>query len=165
MLKRARFFAHYNDVIMTTVASQITSLTVVYSTVYSDADQRNIKAPRHCPLCGEFTGTGEFPAQRASYAENASIWWRHHDIWACAAGYQFDFVDAHRLRRPLELPLMKQMGNLEESLSHNLIQFIGISMTDQTKGNDTLVIHSLTVYILLIHFVIKHSISGLIYCL
>ena len=24
-------------------------------------------------------GTGEFPAQRASYAENVSIWWRHHD--------------------------------------------------------------------------------------
>ena len=31
---------HYNDVIMTTIASQITSLAVVYSTVYSDADQR-----------------------------------------------------------------------------------------------------------------------------
>ena len=31
---------HYNDVIMTTMASQITSLTVVYSNVYSDADQR-----------------------------------------------------------------------------------------------------------------------------
>ena len=31
---------HYNDVIMTTMGSQITSLTVVYSTVYSDADQR-----------------------------------------------------------------------------------------------------------------------------
>ena len=38
-----------------------------------------IKAPRHWPLCGEFTGTGEFPAQRASYAENVSIWWRHHE--------------------------------------------------------------------------------------
>ena len=37
-----------------------------------------MKAPRHWPLCGEFTGTGEFPAQRASYAENVSIWWRHH---------------------------------------------------------------------------------------
>ena len=24
--------------------------------------------------------TGEFPAQRASNAENVSIWWRHHDI-------------------------------------------------------------------------------------
>ena len=31
---------HYNDVIMTTMESQITSLTVVYSTVYSDTDQR-----------------------------------------------------------------------------------------------------------------------------
>ena len=31
---------HYIDVIMTTMVSQITSLTVVYSTVYSNADQR-----------------------------------------------------------------------------------------------------------------------------
>ena len=31
---------HYNYVITGTVASQITSLTIVYSTVYSDADQR-----------------------------------------------------------------------------------------------------------------------------
>ena len=47
---------HYNDVIMGAMASQITSLTIVYSTVYSDADQENIKAPCHRPLCGEFTG-------------------------------------------------------------------------------------------------------------
>ena len=31
---------HYCDVIMGAMASQITSLTIVYSTVYSDADQR-----------------------------------------------------------------------------------------------------------------------------
>ena len=31
---------HYIDVIMTTMASQITCLTIVYSTVYTDADQR-----------------------------------------------------------------------------------------------------------------------------
>ena len=37
---RDNIYSHYNDVIMTTMASQITSLTVVYSTVYSDADQR-----------------------------------------------------------------------------------------------------------------------------
>ena len=42
--------------------------------------KENIKAPRHWPLWGEFTGTGEFPAQRASNAENVSIWWRHHGI-------------------------------------------------------------------------------------
>ena len=28
---------------------------------------------------GTLPVTGEFPAQRASNAENASIWWRHHD--------------------------------------------------------------------------------------
>ena len=30
-------------------------------------------------LCAENSpGTGEFPAQMASYTENVSIWWRHH---------------------------------------------------------------------------------------
>ena len=28
---------------------------------------------------GNSPGTGEFPAQMASNAENVSIWWRHHD--------------------------------------------------------------------------------------
>ena len=33
-------------------------------------------------LCeGNSPGTGEFPAQRASNAENVSIWCRHHDTW------------------------------------------------------------------------------------
>ena len=31
-------------------------------------------------LCaGNSPGAGEFPAQMASYAENVSIWWRHHE--------------------------------------------------------------------------------------
>ena len=38
---------------------------------------KNIKAPRHWPLSGNSPATGEFSAQRASNAENASIWWRH----------------------------------------------------------------------------------------
>ena len=57
-------------------ASQITSLTPVYATVYSE----NIKAPRHWPLCGEFTGDRWIPAQMASNAASDSIWWRHHDF-------------------------------------------------------------------------------------
>ena len=68
---------HYTDVIMGTIASQITSLAIVYSTVYSGADKK-IKALHHWPLCGEFTGAGEFRAQMTSNAENVSIWWRHH---------------------------------------------------------------------------------------
>ena len=32
-------------------------------------------------LCEENSPvTGEFPAQRASNAENVSIWWRHHAV-------------------------------------------------------------------------------------
>ena len=49
-------FSHYSDVIMGTMASQIISLTIVYSTVCSGPDQRNSKAPHHWLLWGEFTG-------------------------------------------------------------------------------------------------------------
>ena len=76
------FFSwHYNDVIMDAIASQITSLTIVYSTVYSDADQRKHQSSVSLNLCaGNSPGTGEFPAQMASNAENVSIWRRHHGI-------------------------------------------------------------------------------------
>ena len=40
----------------------------------------NMKPPRHWPLWGEPLVTGGFPSQRASNAENVSIWWRHHDM-------------------------------------------------------------------------------------
>ena len=77
-------WTHYGDVIMGAMASQITSLTLtsVYSIVYSGADQRNIKAPCHWPLCEEITGDRWTPAQMASNTENVSIWWRHHGIMA-----------------------------------------------------------------------------------
>ena len=50
---------HYDDVIMSTMASQITSLMVVYSTVYSDADQR----------------------KHQSSASLAFVWGIHRDWW------------------------------------------------------------------------------------
>ena len=65
---------------MDTMASDITSLTIVYSTVYSGADKKtNIIAPRHWPLCVEFTGPRS-STQMASNAKSVSIWWRHHVI-------------------------------------------------------------------------------------
>ena len=65
---------------MGAIASQITSLTIVYSTVYSDADQRKHQSSASLlGLCsGNSPATGEFPAQMASNAQNVSIWWRHH---------------------------------------------------------------------------------------
>ena len=38
--RHCRHWNHYTDVIMSAMASQTTSLTIVYSTVYSGADQR-----------------------------------------------------------------------------------------------------------------------------
>ena len=40
--------------------------------------KENIKAPRHWPLWGEFTGHRWIPLTEASNAENVPIWWRHH---------------------------------------------------------------------------------------
>ena len=55
---------------MGAMASQITSLTIVYSNVYSHADQRKHLSSASLAICA---GTGEFPAQMASNAENVSI--------------------------------------------------------------------------------------------
>ena len=63
---------------MDAIASQITSLTIVYSIVYSNADEKTSKLRVTGFCAGNSPGTGEFPAHMASYAENVSIWWRHH---------------------------------------------------------------------------------------
>ena len=55
---------------MSAMASQITSLAIVYSTIYSDAD-----LGKH-----QSSASLAFPAQRASNAEYVSIWWRHHAL-------------------------------------------------------------------------------------
>ena len=65
---------------MSTMASQITAVSIVYSTVCSDTDQRKHQSFASLALCvGNAPVTGEFPTQRASNTENDSIWWRHND--------------------------------------------------------------------------------------
>ena len=60
-------------------AYQITSLTTVFSTVYSDADQRKHQSSASLAFVWGI---------HRGYAENVSIWWRHHDIVAseCKSG-------------------------------------------------------------------------------
>ena len=64
---------HDSDVIMSTMASQITSLAIVYSTVYSGADQRKHQSSVSLAFVRGIHGDGEFPKQRASNAENVTI--------------------------------------------------------------------------------------------
>ena len=71
MLKR-----DYCDVIMAAMASQITSLTIIYSNVHSGTDQRKCQSSASLAFV-----TREFPAPMASNAENVSIWWRRHEIY------------------------------------------------------------------------------------
>ena len=52
---------HYGDVIMGAIASQITSLTIVYSTVYSDADRRKHQSSASLSFVWEFTGDRWIP--------------------------------------------------------------------------------------------------------
>ena len=64
---------------MGAMVSQITSLTIVSSAVYSDADQRKHHSSASLAFVQRIhRGTGEFPAQKASDANSVSIWWRQH---------------------------------------------------------------------------------------
>ena len=69
----------YCDVIMGEIASQITSLTIVYSTVYSDADQRKHQSSASLAFVrGIHRWPMNSPHKWPVTQKNASIWWRHH---------------------------------------------------------------------------------------
>ena len=65
-------------IIMGAMASQIISLTIVYSTVYWGADQGKDQSFTSLAFVrGIYQWPVEFPTQMAINAENVSIWWRH----------------------------------------------------------------------------------------
>ena len=65
---------------MGATASQITSLVSIYPNRLIRRRSKKTSKHRVTGLCaGNSPGTGESPAQMASYAENISIWWRHHE--------------------------------------------------------------------------------------
>ena len=58
---------------MDTIASQITSLTIVYSSVYSGADQRKHQSSASLAFAWGIHRGPVFPAQMASNAENDDV--------------------------------------------------------------------------------------------
>ena len=88
------FSFHYSDVTMGALALKSSASRLFTQPFIQTKIEENIKAPRHWPCAGNSPGTGEFPAQMASNAENTSIWWRHHvyktilskvwhELWSC----------------------------------------------------------------------------------
>ena len=71
---------HYNDVIMSAMASQITSLTSVYSTVYS---RRRSKKHRNSAWLAFVRGIHRWPVYSPHKGPVTRkmffIWWRHHN--------------------------------------------------------------------------------------
>ena len=111
---------HYNDVIMGIMASEITSLAIVYSTVYSDADHRKHQSSTSLAFVGgihwwpvNFLHKWQFPAQMASYAENVSIWWHHHTRLICPSN--LIAVQSINTSRP---------GQHSGQFAHSIIEFI-----------------------------------------
>ena len=72
---------NYIDVIMSTMAPQITS-SRLFTQPFIRCTSKKASKLRVTGLCaGNSPVTGEFPAQMTSNPENVSNWWRHHVIW------------------------------------------------------------------------------------
>ena len=120
---------HYNDVIMTTIAYQITSLTVVYSTVYSDANQR----------------------KHQSSTSLAFVWGIHRDRWIPRTKGQLRGKCFHlmtsswnavrfRYNVVLEYPPKKLPNRSPVRASYGL-SFAGSKCSDLCDAWDTLVLY------------------------
>ena len=103
-----RYLVHYNDVIMSAMASLITSVSIACLTVCSGGDQRKHQTPRHWPLCGEFTG--DRGIQKASNTENVSISWRHHESRSTIILYGGDMETCLLAPTAGSMPIMSRSG-------------------------------------------------------
>ena len=111
---------HYDDVIMTTMASHITSLTVVYSTVYSDADQRKHQSSASLAFVWGIHRDRWIPRTKGQLRGNVSIWWRHHVIFAQGNVFMhnvYDTVFSHKA----SFSLGRYLHHLFPSLDINLL--------------------------------------------
>ena len=72
---------YYSDVIMSAVASQITSVLTVCSIVCSGTDQRKHQSSTSLVFVGgNHQWLVNYLPKRASNTENVSLWWRYH-VW------------------------------------------------------------------------------------
>ena len=117
---------------MSTMASQITSLTIIYSTIYLFRRRSKTTSKfRVTGLCGGNSPvTGDFPAPRANNAENVSIWWRHHvsQEGCCNMWYQYETHLHSNLAKSRSsitpTPVFGSYWNPVQCTKHNIITII-----------------------------------------
>ena len=116
---------NYSDVIMSAMASQITGVSIVYSTVCSGADQRKHQSSASLAfLRGIHWWPVNSPHKGPVKRKNVSIWWRHHGM------FNISYVRMLRytiLRRDYlnDTPQESQMLNMfEVTMSVTFIAFV-----------------------------------------
>ena len=110
------FPRYCSDVIMSAKASQITSVTIVWSTGFFGRRSKKTTKLRVAGLCeGIPSVTGGFPSQRASNAENVSIW-----RGRC---FQFDLAITRHRNEYLRLLIINTANenNLKKNLDYGCI--------------------------------------------
>ena len=83
------FTKHYNDVIMSAIASHITNLTIVYSIVYSDADQRKHQSSMSLAFVrgihrGPVNSPHKWPVTRKMFPFDDVIMWQFILLQMCS---------------------------------------------------------------------------------
>ena len=91
---------HYNDVIMGAMASQITSLTIVYSTVYSGTDQRKHQSSASLAFVW---GIHRWPVNSPHKAPVTRKMFPFDDVIMCTL---FALKDIHGLKLVLEMKIL-----------------------------------------------------------
>ena len=97
---------HDSEVIMRAMAFQITGISIVYSAVFSSADQRKQQRSASLAFARESTGDRWIPPTKGQYRGFFPIWLRHHDdtidmvLWQICHTevYEFllwKFIDGH----------------------------------------------------------------------
>ena len=86
--------SHYSGVIMGAMASKITTLMIVYSTVYSVADQSEHQSPASLAfVCGEFpvNSPHKWPVTRKCFhLSTSSCWWHGTIVYLIVFSYYWN---------------------------------------------------------------------------
>ena len=132
---------HYSIVIPSAMASQITGVSIVCSAVCRSKKTSKFSVTGLCE--GNPLVSGGFPSQRASNAENVSIWWRHHlknehmvsYSWCCLLMIVQHSVFIEGIGHQIQIQIQMFIGTTMWSMSYQYTQIQQKHTHTRTKKN------------------------------
>ena len=123
-LQRIQWILHYDDVIMTAMASQIKCLTIVFSTVYSGADQRKhqssaslafVRGIHRWPVNSPHKG----PVTKCFHLMTSSWHGLCFVVFCCIVRYQLMIVGIPFRHTPHEYPISNEV--IQNNICYRII--------------------------------------------